>query len=275
MFNKENQNCKIKYLLLDFNQNQKIVFFIRLIQNRAISAPCSNSRFGEYNFNNKLCNPTFPFDKSIYLNGNTNYTYNIDPYGQVIKGKQINFDNSGYYTDVGVVSPQIFYSSMNSLINSNWVDEKTLNVIIVATYYNASIDLFLTVRFLYESFDNIFGLSFLDFQIIDLTPIQDAYISISIIFSIICIICMIIDLRVGKTNEYIQDTVVIRYKGLLNRLKIWIQSIIKYFRDNYRRPNYFETGSNIITNYNSIPKLYSILFYSDLSFILLSIYNKY
>ena len=222
-----------------FNQLNKDGNYIRLIQQRVVVGDCYNERFPKGSLNSFNCTNNFMLATSTWKNGNSTYLYQTSSTSKRLPGTYYDYDESGYFFNLQVGSVGAFYQEMDQLITSNWVDQYTVSVMIVVNFYNISIDLFLILRILYENINFNFALSNTDYAIIDLTPILDVRLIMSIITAMLCLLLMVKMLKLKnvkvrkkrKTNKKLTGWE--KFKEKFSELKV-------YCNDNYRSPDLFE-----------------------------------
>lgn len=230
--------------MLGFNRYNKNLNYIRLIQRRSTDRSCINNRFPGGSLD-KIKNCTGVNElKDNWTIGNVTYTYVSNKEGKQIKGTFDTYDNSGFYVDLPIANPPNFYKMIDSLENVGWIDDQTFSVLLVINFYNINIDLFIILRILYEDSGNSLN-STPDFGLIDITPVSDPFLIISIIFSIFCLISMVIALKKKNVKNNNEDRIFVK-KGFWMKVGSVFTDSWEYMNKNYRAPNFFESISKII-----------------------------
>jgi hypothetical protein len=184
-------------------------------------------------------------DTLPWLNGNTTYEYQDDPFNELIIGQKKSYDNSGYGVDIPLSIPKDFFKVINKLIENKWVDEKTKSVMLTMNFYNPTHDLFLTMRILYENVMPNIVFTGDDYGITDLTPFFNYYLIFSIVSSVVTILLMILSLKSQDHKTKKNNRIKIRPPPpIFKKIKKLFKKIWFYFKNNYRKPDFFESISN-------------------------------
>ena len=230
--------------MLVFNQVNRVIYSLRLTQLRLLdSTKCNFTRIDSSTLNFNTCTLKNT-DFKPWKNGDNIYNYTQDYNKELIIGERGIYDNSGYSADIATSKSLGYYENFNNLIYLNWIDSKTNSILLTMNYYNPIHDLFLTVRVLYEKIDSRLKQTNIDYGITDLTPVFNYYLILSIICGSIVILLMMLSLKLP--SDQIQENRKITIKkrmSFLARIKFFFTSIIDYFQNNYRKPDFFEAVS--------------------------------
>ncbi len=230
--------------MLVFNQVNRVIYSLRFTQQRLLdSTKCNFTRIDSSTLNFNTCTLQNT-DIKPWKNGDNIYNYTQDYNKELIIGERGIYDNSGYSADIATSKSRDYYEYFNNLIYLNWIDSKTNSILLTMNYYNPIHDLFLTVRVLYEKIDSRLKQTNIDYGITDLTPVFNYYLILSIISGSIVILLMMLSLKLP--SDQIQENRKITIKkrmSFLARIKFFFTSIIDYFQNNYRKPDFFEAVS--------------------------------
>jgi len=127
------------------------------------------------------------------------YQYNVSKYQN--KPIQGIFDN--YQTDQGVyvdvdLRPRFYYTSIDNLININWIDDMSRSVIFSTTFYNINMRCFFSVKILFEKTGVRFKGS-VDYGFVGSDQSILTTSILCIIFSVLNILCLVYSLK--KSNH--------------------------------------------------------------------------
>jgi hypothetical protein len=215
---------------------------MRIIQQRGRKVPCVYNRFNySVNNSNKLCYEGFTND--LLIKANVTYSFSQDPYPKYINSQLKDYDNSGYYVDVNIQDPTIFYSQINSLISAGWIDNDTTSVMLVSNIYVLNYDLFLIFRTLFE-FDGIRFKQFRSYSIADMTPLKDNSMIAAAFFSLVLLIFNIFNLKTNHNAEKYQA----KRFGVCDKYYMIVCNLFRYVKYHFRKPNAFETLSKNFFN---------------------------
>jgi hypothetical protein len=215
-----------------FNKFNKNFNFVRLIQIRTTpTKDCDDY----VKLANNTCLKTL--HTTTYTKGSYSWEFvpNID--GRKIIGTLMDYDNSGFPVDFNVFNMKTFYTTLDDLKGSGFIDENTLAIITLVNFYNINHDLLLNVRVVHERVNNFF-FPIVNYNIIDMDPTFDNYLIASIILSILTLLSML-----NEWKKHIPDPVSkkdVEATGL--------NSLIRFYNRNFRKPNFFEIISKICFN---------------------------
>ena len=232
---------------------------MRIIQKRKKIGECQSdlNKHPNINFQNFVCTQKGE-ETSDYLKNGKTYKYKIDSNdNKHIYGRFGVYDNSGFIADISLLSGQEFKRDMDFLINSNWVDEDTLSVIIFFNMYSINNDLFVYFRILWENQTNNYYRSFPSIGLLDITPITEYFSIICIVLSVFLFAYKIFQMKKSaleieqdlqmeeeqkkkekrnnlakKNNKNEKQTLMKKFKNL---------GIIKYIKKKFRIPTMIET----------------------------------
>ena len=115
---------------------------------------------------------------------------------------------------------------------------------LLINFFNINFDIYLTMRILFENIDDYF-IGYIDYGLVDLTSRYDPYIIISIVMSILNIICLIYSLYTEPPPD-LSDSELEDERGKEKKLKpmngmknIFCFVCIK-LKKYFRPPNFFE-----------------------------------
>jgi len=162
-----------------------------LIQTRKISINCGTEIIIINNKTNTCYNYTTSSD---YSNGNKTYIFQTDPNPSSITGQLYFYDNSGYTSDINMKSPSDFYNDINRLIDSKWVDDYTMSLMLYVVFYDLNMNSYVISRIVYENL-GLYYVSTTDFQFLPLNQKTDYYLYVSMFFSIVLLFNYIICLK--------------------------------------------------------------------------------
>ncbi len=112
-------------------------------------------------------------------------------------------------------------------------------------FYNINLDLFLSVRIIFEKNLANIVLTDIDFGVMDLTPYFNIYFIFSALFSVVCFLLLFWNLKKNKSSD--KNTRKKKIKSAWETFKEFIiYHFYTYFKENYRKPNFFEYFSKFI-----------------------------
>jgi hypothetical protein len=142
--------------------------------------------------------------------------------------------------------PIEFYNNLNELKKLNWIDNRTMSVLIVMNFYSPSTDFMITARILYENFDYVMKLTNQDYAVVKITEDDNWEILISLIFSLISLLCFFLNLRQKLETKQKNRIKISRNVGFWDGLIRGFKKITSFILKNFRRPTYFEWLSKIM-----------------------------
>lgn len=154
-------------------------------------------------------------------------TLNNDDYNWLSRGYYTNYDNSGIAVDIKLDYPD-FYTQMNSLINSDWVNENTYYVISIINFYSKNLNKMVILRNTFELINNSFIFNN-EIKISDLESRFEIWFLLAIVFSVFCLIFEFLQLKRSKGSS--ADEIIEEQKCF--------QSLKRYFVTKFERPSFF------------------------------------
>ena len=224
---------------------------MRIIQTRFLDdSKCDYKRLSAVLDPKNIC---YSYDNHLqtdWMNPSEIFGYQKDQYNEVIVGEKYVIDSSGFYTDLSGIQPLDFYGHIKNMQKIKFLDDKTRTVMVVINLYNINMDMFFTIKVIYENMIPNLKFSNLKYHAVDLGNSKGLEITISLIFSIFYIISMIINLK-DPNYKPKEETVFIfkRYTFWQKIKKFFIESY-EFLKEYFRRPDMFETISNRIKNNN-------------------------
>jgi len=203
-----------------------IIGSMKLIKKESPTNKCVSDRFSLLDKNLKGCLNRESLNTTIKGNG----TLSIDNYNWLSEGSYKIYDDSGISVDINLTYPD-FYTQIDSLINSDWINENTYYVISIINFYSKNLNKIIIFRNTYELVSN----NFIQKTYIKISDIEnkfDIWYVLAIVFSVFCLIFEFLDLKKPKRSE-----------GIIE-VQTCFKSFKNYFVTNFKRPSLFTLISN-------------------------------
>jgi len=195
---------------------------MKLIKQDSLTNKCNSQRLSDAFKEKNLYGCLDRYNTTI--NADQGYYYD-DSYNKIKKGYFKEYDESGIAVEIDL-TPNKFYSQMNSLINKKWINENTFYMIAIMNFYSKNLNKLIIVKNTFELvnenfiYDNEIKISYLESQI-------DSWFILSFILSFFCLFFEFFQLKKSKKVDEEKS------KNIN-----FIRKILNFFTNHFKKPSF-------------------------------------